>query len=62
MNALNNSTWAPVTKSVAIEPAFASRFDAASMRNKWNLFRITLAVLGTQAVIRLMIMMRQLNY
>jgi hypothetical protein len=62
MSALNNSSWAPVSKSLAIEPAFASRFDAMRMRNKWNLFRFTLAVLGTQAVIRLMIMMRQLNY
>jgi len=62
MSALNNSSWAPVSKAVAIEPVFASRFDAQSMRNKWNLFRITLAVLGVQAVIRLMILMRQLNY
>ncbi len=28
MSALNNSSWAPVSKSVAIEPVFASRFDA----------------------------------
>jgi hypothetical protein len=32
------------------------------MRNKWDLVRIAVIVLGTQAVIRLMIMMRQLNY
>jgi hypothetical protein len=62
MSALNNSSLASVSESVVMEPPFASRFDAQSNRKMWDLVRITIAVLGTQAVIRLMILMRQLNY
>ena len=55
MSAPNNAFRAPVSRSAAMEyPRF--------LGNKWDLVRIAIVVLGTQAVIRLLILMRQLNY
>jgi hypothetical protein len=55
MSALSNVSRAPGGRSEAIAQLGFSR-------NKWDLVRIAIVVLGTQAVIRLMILMRQLNY
>jgi hypothetical protein len=55
MSALNNASRAAVDRSEAIE-------HVGVLRNRWDLLRIAIVVLGTQAVIRLMILMRQLNY
>jgi hypothetical protein len=55
MSALNNASGRPVSRSEAME-------HVGLLRNRWDLVRIAIVVLGTQAVIRLMIMMRQWNY
>jgi hypothetical protein len=55
MSTLNNSSRAPVSRSVAME-------SSGILGNKWDLVRIAIVVLGTQAVIRLLILMRQMNY
>ncbi len=55
MSALSNALRTPGSRSEAMAHVGFSR-------NKWDLVRIAVVVLGTQAVIRLMILMRQLNY
>ena len=55
MSAPNKRSWVPASRAVATERPRISV-------NKWDLVRIAIVVLGTQGVIRLMILMRQLCY
>lgn len=55
MSAPRKSLRDPVSRSVAMErPGIPV--------NAWDLVRLAVVVLGTQAVIRLMVLMRQMNY
>jgi hypothetical protein len=62
MSTHSDPIWAPVSKSVEMEPAFGARFEMRNLRSNWNFVCATIAVLGIQAVIRGMILMRKLNY
>jgi hypothetical protein len=55
MSAPNNAFGPPVGRSEAIE-------HVGVLCNRWDLVRIAIVVLGTQAVIRLAMLLRQLNY
>ena len=62
MSASNNPTWGSSSRAIAMEAPYAARSGRKYLRDKADFVRAAIAVLGFQVLIRVLILMRQLNY
>lgn len=62
MRTLSNPRIGSASTALAIEAPFAARFEISDSRKKMDFRWVALAVLGSQLLIRAMLLMRQLNY
>jgi hypothetical protein len=62
MSAPTNPTWSSSSRAIAMEAPYAARSGTKYLRDKADFVRATIAILGFQVLIRVLILMRQLNY
>lgn len=62
MSVPNNPTWGSSSRAIAMETPSAARSGRNYLRDKVDFVRATIAILGFQMLIRVLILMRQLNY
>jgi len=62
MSTLRNPMWDSSNNATTMELPVTAKSGMNALHNKLDLVWATIAVLGAQVVIRVMMLMRQLNY